>query len=195
MNNPTDFWRTERAWYERNRKWTTAQTFERSALWQYLLTDVGREATILEVGAGEGMQLGLLEELGFQRERMAACDVNEQALERCIAADRRVADIVDLPYGDGQFDLVFTSGVLIHVPPTELPKATAGLVRVAGRWVLGYEYWAERNTEIEWRGRKGVLWKANYPAALVASGLTLAKTVYVRHINSDNVDCAYLAVK
>lgn len=184
MNLATDFWRSERDWYKRNRGTIPP---DRVVLWSWLLHGLPRECSVLEVGCGEGQQLEMLNELDFCGP-MVGCDINEAAIAK--VPDGVVADIVDLPFKDGEFDLVFTSGTLIHVPPESLATALAELRRVAKRWVAGYEYWAEKPTDVEWRGRKGVMWKADYPGMLYEAGLEPVKEVYLH--DGGNTDTAYL---
>ena len=55
-------------------------------------------------------------------DNVAGVDVNERALALLRAnypgVDVRIAKARELPFEDGSFDLVFTTGVLIHQPPS-----------------------------------------------------------------------------
>lgn len=111
-----------------------------------LLAALPRGISVLEVGCGSGNQLACLAELGFAWDNLHGVDINPRAVELCrargFAAEEAVAD--DLPYGDGVFDLVYTSALLIHVPPAMglLAAVQREILRVSRRWVYGYEYHA-----------------------------------------------------
>lgn len=71
-------------------------------------------------------------------------------------------DGFNLPYADGSIDLVFTSGVLIHVAPEDLPRITDEIVRVARHYVLCIEYFSHDPVEIPYRGMEGFLFKRDF---------------------------------
>ena len=136
----------------------------RRALNERFLGDVPTDARILEVGMSTGVQLRLLKEQGY--DDLYGVDVNE-AVVREFAADNdlaevRVADARALPFGDDTFDLVFTSGVLIHLPVEDLRDCLTELCRVSARYVWGFEYYAADRTEIEYRGHESFLWKDDF---------------------------------
>jgi SAM-dependent methyltransferase len=158
------------------------------------LQGVDRDAAVLEVGCGEGQVLDMLATLGFTD--LMGCDINETALARAAPTYRGIcADISSLPFSDETYDLVLTSGTLIHVlPMAALRHAVSELKRVSRRWLAGFEYWAKEPTGIAWRGQLGILWKCDFPSVLAKAGLSLARTAYETHISGD-IDCAYLATK
>ncbi len=123
--------------------------------------------SVLEVGCNVGMQLRHLGPLTGAR--MSGVDLQQGALDEARAhlpgADLRVARATDLPFPDASFDLVFTSGVLIHVPPSDLDRVMDEIHRVSSRWIWGFEYWAAMPTEVAYRGHSGLLWKRDFRAA------------------------------
>jgi ubiquinone/menaquinone biosynthesis C-methylase UbiE len=68
----------------------------------------------------------------------------------------------DLPFKNEYFDLVFSAGVLIHIPPDHLPEALREIYRVSKRYLLSIEYFAEQETVIHYRGHEDLLWKRNF---------------------------------
>lgn len=109
----------------------------RTTLSGWMLRDIDRRSEILEVGASVGVQLECLRALGFTN--LHACDVNADAIARCpFPGD--VADVRALPYEDNSFDLVFTSGTLIHVPMDDKVQAVSEMARVTRRYLWGFEY-------------------------------------------------------
>jgi pseudaminic acid biosynthesis-associated methylase len=74
----------------------------------------------------------------------------------------------ELPFRDAWFDLVFTMGVLIHQPEQSLPLVMQEMVRCSRRWVFCGEYFAEKTTEVPYRGVDGALFKRDYGALFQA---------------------------
>jgi pseudaminic acid biosynthesis-associated methylase len=122
-------------------------------------------ASALEVGCNVGANLEHLAAL-LGPENVAGVDVNEAALrrvhERLPGIDARHAPARELPYEDGTFELVFTTGVLIHQPPEELPRVMDEIVRCSRRYVLAGEYRAEELEEVPYRGQEGALFRQDY---------------------------------
>jgi pseudaminic acid biosynthesis-associated methylase len=122
-------------------------------------------ASALEVGCNVGGNLRWLSEL-LGPEHVAGIDVNEQALAtlraRLPGVDARQGSARDLPFGDGAFDLVFTTGVLIHQHPDELPQVMDEIVRCSRRYVLCGEYRADDLEEVPYRGHEGALFKHDF---------------------------------
>jgi ubiquinone/menaquinone biosynthesis C-methylase UbiE len=72
--------------------------------------------------------------------------------------------VYHVPFEDDAFDLVLTSGVLIHVPLAELDAAISEVHRVSRRYILSIEYFAEEETTIDYRGHDNLLWKRDFGA-------------------------------
>src|SRR5205823_5582911 len=97
----------------------------------------------------------------------------------------------DLPYKDGFFDLVFTSGVLIHISPQEIDRAIAEIARCSRHAIWGFEYFAETYTAIPYRGRSNLLWKTDFAKLYTDQipGLRVVRERKVPHRDSSgNVD-------
>src|SRR5262245_58103070 len=83
--------------------------------------------TILECGCNVGLNLRALRQL--TRAELHAIEPNAHARKQVL--DDRVlepgqlhdATLARLPFTDASIDLVFTTGVLIHVPPEQLERA------------------------------------------------------------------------
>ena len=91
---------------------------------------------------------------------------NQYALELARASSSRIGvlhgHVFDIPFRDEYFDLVFTAGVLIHIPSAELPAGLREIHRASKRYILAIEYMTEEETAIEYRGRNDLLWKRNF---------------------------------
>ena len=129
-----------------------------------------RPASILEVGSNVGLNLVFLDALLKGAAKLYAVEPNTKAFER-LAAQTRVAleqawncDAFRLPLPDASVDLAFTAGVLIHIAPRDLGRATDELVRVAKRYVLCIEYFSREPVEVPYRGTSGLLFKRDFGA-------------------------------
>jgi pseudaminic acid biosynthesis-associated methylase len=123
-----------------------------------------RDIRIVEVGCNIGNQLAALRRLGFQC--LYGVELQRVAVE-CAHRDRPELDVVqgsalELPFRDGFADLVFTSNVLIHIAPENLPRVMDEMHRVSGRYIWGFEYFAPSLVEVPYRGHDKLLWKADY---------------------------------
>lgn len=124
--------------------------------------DVREIESVLEVGANCGHNLYALDGGVCRHGTLyAGIDVCPAVCDEAMAPILR-GSATNIPAFDASFDLVFTCGVLIHVPPADLPKAYDELVRVSRRYVLIMEYYASEPTPIRWRGQDGLLWKRNF---------------------------------
>ncbi|HZR22195.1 MAG TPA: pseudaminic acid biosynthesis-associated methylase [Vicinamibacterales bacterium] len=161
------------SYIERNRA-TADVTAEATAVFGRILDAAGvrrQIGSVLEVGANVGINLiGLRAALG-EAVSLHALEPNAAA---CAAlrtnADVRLAEVIEadasrIPAADGSFDLVFTNGVLIHIPPDALPQAMREIVRVSRRYVLCSEYFSHAPVEIPYRGESGLLWKRDFGKA------------------------------
>jgi SAM-dependent methyltransferase len=104
-----------------------------------VLFDAIKEAAptrVLEVGCGAGaMAERVRDELGAQ---IVATDTSERMVEltRQRGLDAHVADVQELPFGDGDFDCVFAGWVLYHVADRERAiSECARVLRPGGRFV------------------------------------------------------------
>jgi pseudaminic acid biosynthesis-associated methylase len=168
----------------------------RTEINERFLKEVPREGRILEVGCNMGTQLLILREMGFSN--LYGIEIQSYALdrakERIPGAVLTQASAFAIPYPDRYFDFVFTSGVLIHIAPTDLPNALSEIHRCASAWIWGFEYYAPTTTEIAYRGHQALLWKTDFARAYLQhfGDLELVREERFRYLDSDNVDTAFL---
>lgn len=123
-------------------------------------------ASILEVGCNIGVNLRALRR--FSGAALYGLEPNPVARQRVI--DDKVLGpdrILDghggaIPMAAGSVDLVFTAGVLIHVPPEDLLAVAREIHRVARTHILLLEYFSRQPETIEYRGRSGMLFKRDF---------------------------------
>ncbi|MHB1204220.1 MAG: pseudaminic acid biosynthesis-associated methylase [Rhodospirillaceae bacterium] len=122
--------------------------------------------SILEVGANIGLNLRALRHLTGAA--FHALEPNQKARERLIgdgvveAANTLdgIASHIGLP--DGAVDLAFTVGVLIHIHPDNLLASCREIHRVARKYIVCVEYFADRPTEVPYRGHQEALFKRDF---------------------------------
>jgi pseudaminic acid biosynthesis-associated methylase len=145
-----------------------ASAFRRMLEGAGALTDLG---SVLEVGANIGINLIGLRSLLGPSARLSAVEPNPVACAELrtntgLGLDEIVqSDAYAIPLADASFDLTFTSGVLIHVPPGRLRDAMREIARVSRRFVLCSEYFSHEPVEIPYRGESGLLWKRDFGSA------------------------------
>lgn len=122
--------------------------------------------SILEVGCNIGMNLHVLDRLtgarlfGLEPNGSARAELASSGL---LPADQILdATAEEIPLADGSVDLVFTSGVLIHIHPDRLEQAMREVLRVAGKYVLAIEYFNDKPVSIPYRGRDDLLFKRDF---------------------------------
>ena len=154
---------------------------------------------ILEIGSNMGAQLLMLQEMGFQN--LYGIEIQLEAIEFSKSVSRRMHIIPgtasDVPFKDSFFDLVFTSGVLIHISPCDIRNVMKEVYRCSRRYIWGFEYFAEEYTEIVYRGEKNLLWKADFPRIYLDlfQDLRMIKEKKVPYIGNNNVDQMFLMEK
>jgi len=171
----------------------------RTELNRRFLEGVPKDAQILEIGCNMGNQLLLLQEVGFTN--LQAIEIQSYALERAKNrlpnANFKRASALALPYADRRFDLVFTSGVLIHIGPPDLPVVLDEIHRCAKRWIWGLEYYSPGMTEVPYRGHHDLLWKADYSSLYLQrfADLELACERRLPYLENENVDTMFLLLR
>jgi len=171
----------------------------RTELNEEFLGDVSRSARLLEVGSNVGNQLLCLQSMGFQK--LYGIELQDYAVQlsksRTTAINILQGSAFDLPFRDGYFDVVFTSGVLIHISPSDIDRAMAEIYRCTRRYVWGLEYFADEYTEVQYRGQESLLWKADFLALYLERFpcLRLLRRRQLAYADSDNVDSMFLLEK
>ena len=168
MENPETsqlaLWRSEfgRSYTDRN----DHAKPERKTSWARILEGIAA-TRVLEVGCNVGWNLEYLHQLGVPD--LHGIEPQAYAVSRARARNASFqvmqGTAFDLPYPDATFDLVFTSGVLIHIGPDELGAAMAEMHRVARRWIVAIEYDHPVEKEVAYRGHAGALWKRDHREA------------------------------
>lgn len=154
---------------------------------------------ILELGTNVGVQLLFLQKMGFKN--LYGIEMNRDAVELSKKISKGI-DIIqgsalDIPFKDDFFDIVFTSGVLIHISPKDIKKVLKEIYRCSKKYIWGFEYYAEKYTEINYRGHKNILWKNNFSKLYrnLFKRLKLVREKKLKYLNNENEDLMFLLEK
>ena len=156
-------------------------------------------SSFLEVGCNTGNQLLLLQQMGFLN--LSGIELQPYALEIARSRTKNISltqgSALAIPHGEGIFDVVFTSGVLIHIAPHDLARAMDEIHRCAKTYIWGMEYYAPNLTEVNYRDQSGLLWKTDYAARYLErfKDLELIQEQRIPYLESANVDTVFLLRK
>lgn len=172
----------------------------RSKMNSAFLKNIPKNSLILEVGCNIGCQLRVLQKQGYKN--LYGIDIQSAAVEESKKLTKNINIIqgsaFSLPFKDNYFDLVYTSGVLIHISPKDIKQAMAEIYRVSKKFIWGYEYFSKKYTQIMYRGNKNRLWKANFAQIYLNTfkDLKLVKEEYYNYLTEHgNTDSMFLLKK
>lgn len=143
--------------------------------------------SVLEVGANVGLNLHYIGKVLQGTPRFYAVEPNRKAFKKLVSNSNLNieqawnCDAFNLPLPNSSVDIVFTAGVLIHIHPDNLNRAVDEIVRVSQRYILCIEYFSHEPQEIEYRGKKGMLFKRDFGSFYLD-----------RHPNLKCVKCGFL---
>ena len=181
------------ALYKRNYGVTRTELNER------LLQGIDCSVQTLEVGSNIGNQLLCLQSMGFSN--LYGLELQSYAIELSKARMHNInmiqGSVFNIPFKNGCFDLVFTSGVLIHLSPSDVAHAMKEIYRCTKEYIWGFEYYASEYTEVTYRGNENLLWKADFPRLYLElfDDLELVKEKRLKYLNSDDGDSMFLIRK
>ena len=161
--------------------------------------DLRRSIRILEVGSNIGNQLLYLQNMGFQT--LYGIELQEYAVEISKSRTKHINIIqgsaFDIPFKDNFFDLVFTSGLLIHIAPSDIEQVLREIHRCTKKYIWGFEYFADSYTQVEYRGHTELLWKTNFVKLYLDTfpDLRIVKEKRFKYLDNDNLDSMFLLEK
>ena len=167
---------------------------------EFLNGRIKKKSKILEIGCNIGNQLLLLQKTGYFD--LWAIELQDFAVE---IAKKRVkginiirASADDIPFKDNYFDLVYTSGLLIHISPKNIGKVLDEIYRCTNSYIWGFEYYRENEYQmVNYRGKENLLWKTNFPKLFLERfvSLKLIQKRILKYRDNDNLDIMYLLKK
>lgn len=155
--------------------------------------------SVLEIGCNIGNQLIALQKQGLKN--LYGIDINPRAVELAKKYTKDMSILqgsaFDIPFKDNYFDLVFTSGVLIHISPKDLEQAMKEAYRVSKKYIWGFEYHNSTPVMISYRGHKDRLWKCDFTKLYreLFPNLRLVKEKKYKHLDNNAIDSMFLLKK
>ena len=182
---PVDHWRSlfGDEYAERNQA-DEAAIRQRALTWGRWLWPIMSDLpkTVMEVGCNVGINLRALNRI--LNAELYALEPNDKAREIVLRDDVLTPDRLfggdasKLPLGDGAVEMSFTTGVLIHIPPEELPQAVDELYRVSSKYIFMSEYFADQPEDIPYKGQTGLLFKRDFGKFMLERHPTLKVVDY-----------------
>lgn len=157
------------------------------------------EIKFLEIGCNVGNQLNMIQEFDFNN--LWGIEIQKHALD--IARKRGNFNIVegnayDIPFKNNFFDIVFTSGLLIHIPPKKIHDVLEEIYRCTSDYIWGFEYYTPQGYEtIKYHGKNEIMWKTDFPQYYLNwfDDLKLVHKKILKYKDNDNLDIMFLLKK
>ncbi len=167
---------------------------------EFLEDEIGKNSKILEVGCNIGIQLLLLQRMNYTdlwgiELQDCAVDIGRKRANRINIVK---ASAFDIPFKENYFDLVFTSGLLIHISPDNIRKVLDEIYRCTNSRIWGFEYYIPDGYQmVNYRGYDNLLWKTDFSKLFLDrfSDLKLVHKKIIKYRNNDNLDTMYLLKK
>ena len=160
-----------------------------------IIGNLDRDIRILEVGCGIGNQLMYLYGAGFKN--LYGIDLSKYAVDSSYNFNIIQGNVLDIPFKDDFFDMVFTSGLLIHINPSDIVFSMSEIYRCTKKYIWGLEYYSDELTCLTYRNEKDLMWKTNYAHLYldVFPDLQLVKEIKIPYLDNDNIDTIFLLEK
>jgi len=146
----------------------TALVESNRALFGKVLASAPGVTSAIEFGANIGNNLRALREL-LPDVELHSVEINATAAAEIATwggATVEVASLMDFE-PSRQWDLSFTKGVLIHLPPESLPSVYDKLVAASSRYVMVCEYYNPSPVEVAYRGHEHALFKRDFAGEIL----------------------------
>jgi len=92
-------------------------------------------------------------------------DMNKHALQKAQEKYPKFIfqheNIKKTSFSDSLFDLVFTRGVLIHMPTDDVDDVLQEFLRISKKWIFNLEYYGKDEKMINWKRGENLLWYRN----------------------------------
>lgn len=181
-NYQLKYWEKNFAYIKRNKKFDNKLG---KKVWYELLKNK-KINNILECGSNIGRNLKQIN-LAFPKKKLSFIEVNKKAYHMCLLNKKIFSSFNDsienCKINSNQFDLVFTSGVLIHINNSNLKKVINNIIKWSKKYILIMEYFSANDMSKNYRGKNDLLFLRDY-------GDKFIKTKKVKL-----VDCGFLYSK
>ena len=160
-NKQLKYWKNNLAYIKRNENFDNKLGRQ---IWYNLLKNK-RINTILECGSNIGRNLKQIN-LAYPKKKLSFIEVNKQAYETCLL-NKNIAlsyneSIENCKINSNEFDLVFTSGVLIHINKKNLGKVVNNILKWTKKYIIIMEYFSTNDISKKYRNKKDLLFLRDY---------------------------------
>ncbi len=200
MNEQERFWKGEFGdkYIERNTLDGLPQCINR---WSRILSALPEPpSSILELGCNIGINLHALHTI-LPQASLDAVEINARAIDyvrKWGHARVHEGSLLDF-LAPQQYELSFTSGVLIHIAPELLPKAYETLYNSSSKYICIQEYYNLTPVEIEYHGHMGKLFKRDFCGEMLDSFADLRLIDYGFFYHRDALqsleDCSFFLME
>jgi pseudaminic acid biosynthesis-associated methylase len=174
----------------------------RTARFSKILSHTKGITKALEIGANIGQNLLAIKNL-IPSCQFSAIEINPLAVKKLeLIPDTKVfkGSVFDfLPSELGEYDLTFTSGVLIHINPEKLPEVYDLLYHCSLAYILVCEYYNPVPVEVTYRGHTQRLFKRDFAGEMLDKYSDLELIDYGFQYHRDNNfpsdDCTWFLLK
>src|SRR5471030_994530 len=138
------------------------------ALFDKILSCTTGVTSAIEFGPNIGNNLRALRELMPEGD-LHSVEINAaaaQEIRALVGATVEVASVLEFEPAR-QWDLSFTKGVLIHLPPEALPDIYDKLAAASSRYVMVCEYYNPSPVEVTYRGHEHALFKRDFAGEIM----------------------------
>jgi pseudaminic acid biosynthesis-associated methylase len=150
-----------------NKTYKSQTGFSYLEIYNSFFSNFNKDLKILELACNVGNKLSILKYFGFKN--LYGVEINKKAVEIAKKENPDItffnSSIEDFDPKDEKFDIVCTSGILIHIHPEHLNLILQKIESLSQKYIFGFENFSEIPVEVPYRGHKNKLWKKNFPNA------------------------------
>ena len=163
-----EFWSSDfgNDYINRNNSDTLRQSYRHQ--FQEILQHIARPDSITEFGPNVGNNLDALHQL-LPECQLTGIEINPNAAN--VLKEKGICRVINesvLDYQpDHTADLVFTSGVLIHINPDHLTDFYQKLYETSRQYILLIEYYNPTPVSVDYRGHTGKLFKRDFAGEML----------------------------
>ena len=170
MNEQQMFWGGEEGdkYTKRNPQLTNFEYIngDRLKITQDIFNNIPRDSSILELGCNTGNIIRILHDMGFTD--ITGLDINKNAI-KIISKEfpeyKFIHSSIEDYKPDAKFDMVYTSGFLIHIHPDNLKPIIDKIKSISRKYIFGFEYYSEEFEDISYHKKvesDQLCWTGNY---------------------------------
>lgn len=161
INYQQKYWKNNLAYIKRNKNFDDKLG---GKVWYSLLKDKNID-TILECGSNIGRNLKQINK-SFPNKKLSFIEINKKAYQACLLNKNIVSSfnesIENCKINSNEFDLVFTSGVLIHIDKKNLNKVINNIIKWTKKYIIIMEYFSTNDITKKYRNKNNLLFLRDY---------------------------------